>query len=233
LQSPAAARDHAIDAERHVTPVLGPQRRWALPSRLYLIVDPLDTGRDPVALALAMLAAGARLLQLRLKGCSTRDLLTVAARLREMTAAAGATFIVNDRADLALAVGADGVHLGQEDLPVEVARQLVGPGRLLGFSTHSEVQLEAARGTGADYLSLGPIFATTSKAAADPVIGIQRLRTARPLVAQPLVAIGGITAATAREVLNAGAEAVSVIAAVVRAPDVQRAAAELLELVDS
>lgn len=216
-----------------MTTILGSQRRGALPSRLYLIVDPLDTGRDPVALALAMLAAGGRLLQLRLKGVPTRDLLAVAARLREMTLAAGATFIVNDRADIALAVGADGVHLGQEDLPVEVARQLVGPERLLGFSTHSEIQLEAARSAGADYLSLGPIFATTSKAAADPVIGVQRLRAARLLVAQPLVAIGGITAATARAVLDAGADAVSVIAAVVRAPDVQRATAELLEVVDS
>jgi thiamine-phosphate diphosphorylase len=233
LRLRAATSDPAIDAERHVTSALDSEPRRTLPSRLYLIVDPLDTGRDPLSLARAMLAAGARFLQLRLKEVSTGELLAIATRLREMTAAAGATFVVNDRADIAFAVGADGVHLGQDDLPVEVARQLVGPKRLLGFSTHSEVQLEAARGVGADYLSLGPIFATTSKAAADPVIGVQRLRAARLLSAQPLVAIGGITATTAREVLAAGADAVSVIASVVRAPDVQRAAAEMLELVDA
>ncbi len=203
-----------------------------LPSRAYFIVDPLDTGRDPVELARAMLAGGARLLQLRLKGVGSGALLTVAARVRELCTAAGARFVVNDRVDVALAVGADGVHLGQDDLPVAAAREMLGPTRWIGFSTHSEAQLEAASGCGADYLSLGPIYATTSKSPADPVIGLARLRDARPRVVEPVVAIGGITAATAPEILDAGADAVSVIAAVVRAPDVTRAVAELLELVD-
>jgi thiamine-phosphate pyrophosphorylase len=206
-------------------------RAPAFPARLYLVVDPLDTGRDPVELARAMLAGGARLLQLRLKRAASGELLATAERLRAMTAAAGATLVVNDRADVAAAAGADGVHLGQEDLPVAAARRVIGPGRLIGLSTHSEAQLEAARDAGADYLSLGPIFATTSKSAADPVIGCARLRAARRLTARPLVAIGGITAATAREVLAAGADAVAVIAAVVRARDVERATAELIELV--
>jgi thiamine-phosphate pyrophosphorylase len=201
-----------------------------LPSRVYFIVDPLDTGRDPVALAEAMLAGGARVLQLRLKNVATGALVETARRVRELTAAAGARLVVNDRVDVALAVGADGVHLGQEDLPVAVARRLLGPDRWIGFSTHSEAQLAAAAGCGADYLSLGPIFATTSKSAADPVIGCARLRTARAHAAEPLVAIGGITAAIMLEVLAAGADAVSVIAAVVRAPDVARAAAELLAI---
>lgn len=203
-----------------------------LPARLYLIVDPLDTGRDPVDLGRAMLAGGARLLQLRLKRAATGELLRVAERLRDLTSAAGATLVVNDRADVALAVSADGVHLGQEDLPVAHARRLVGPIRILGFSTHSETQLAAARAAPADYLSLGPIFVTTSRNPADPVIGCTRLRTARALTTKPLVAIGGITAATAREVLAAGADAVSVIAAVVRAPDVERATAELMAIVE-
>jgi thiamine-phosphate diphosphorylase len=201
-----------------------------LPSRLYLIVDPLDTGRDPIALARAMLAGGARLLQLRLKHVATGELLATAERLREMTAAAGATFIVNDRIDVALATQADGVHLGQDDLPVSVARRLLGLGRFVGCSTHGEQQLAAAADCGADYLALGPIFATTSKSSADPVLGCARLHAGRGLVREPLVAIGGITAATAREVLAAGADAVAVIAAVVRAPDVERATAELLDL---
>ena len=204
-----------------------------LPSAVYFIVDPLDTGRDPVALARAMLAGGARLLQLRLKGIATGALLATTEAVHELTAAAGACLIVNDRVDVALAADADGVHLGQDDLPIAVARRLLGPTRWIGFSTHSEEQLAAAAGCGSDYLSLGPIFATTSKADADPVIGCVRLRDARPRVREPLVAIGGITAATTREVLAAGADAVSVIATIVRAPDVERAAAELLEIAAS
>ncbi|MBI3768638.1 MAG: thiamine phosphate synthase [Deltaproteobacteria bacterium] len=199
-----------------------------LPSRVYFIVDPLDTGHNPVELARAMLAGGARLLQLRLKGIATGELVAIARRIRELTTATGAALIINDRVDVALAVEADGVHLGQEDVPVAEARRLLGPDRWIGFSTHSEAQLEAAAGCGTDYLSLGPIFATTSKSAADPVIGCARLRAVRSRVAEPLVAIGGITAATAPEVLAAGVNAVGVIAAVVRAPDVARATAELL-----
>jgi thiamine-phosphate pyrophosphorylase len=204
-----------------------------LPSRVYFIVDPLDTGRDPVDLTRAMLAGGARLLQLRLKNVASGVLTTTAARIRELTAVAGACFIVNDRIDVALAVGADGVHLGQDDVPIAVAREMLGPSRSIGFSTHSEAQLEAASGCGADYLSLGPIFATTSKSPADPVIGTARLQSIRRRIAEPVVAIGGITISTIREVLDAGADAVSVIAAVVRAPDVIRATAELLALADT
>ena len=202
-----------------------------LPSRLYLIVDPLDTGRDPLALTRAMLAGGARLLQLRLKTTATGDLLATAHAIRDLTAAAAATFIVNDRTDVARACGADGVHLGQNDLPVAAARTVLGPGPLIGLSTHSETQLADARSAGADYLAFGPIFATTSKSAADPVLGCERLQTVRGLTATPLVAIGGITAATAPAVLAAGADAVAVIAAIVRAPDVERATADLLALV--
>jgi len=203
-----------------------------LPSRLYAIVDPLDTGRDPIVLARAMLAGGARLLQLRLKATATGALLETANAVRELTAAAGATFVVNDRADVALACGADGVHLGQDDLPIAAARAMVGPGLLIGFSTHSETQLADARTHGADYLAFGPIYATTSKSKADPVLGCERLTAARALTTGPLVAIGGITAATAPTVLAAGADAVAVIAALVRAADVERATAELLAIVD-
>lgn len=203
-----------------------------LPSRLYAIVDPLDTERDPIDLARAMLAGGARLLQLRLKGTATGDLLATAERMRELTAAAGATFIVNDRADVARACGADGVHLGQDDLPIEAARAVLGAGPIVGFSTHNETQLAAAHARGADYLAFGPIFATTSKRNPDPVVGCERVRAVRALTTGPLVAIGGITAGTARAVLDAGADAIAVIAALVRAPDVERATAELLGLVE-
>jgi thiamine-phosphate pyrophosphorylase len=201
-----------------------------LPSPLYAIVDPLDTGRDPIELARAMLAGGARLLQLRLKDVTTAELVAVASRLRDMTAAVGATFIVNDRADVARVVGADGVHVGRDDLPVAAARAFLGPGLLIGHSTHSEAQAEEATGGGADYLSVGPIFATTSKRNPDAVVGCARLAALRPHIAEPVVAIGGIDATNAAQVLAAGADAVAVISALVRAPDVERATAELLEV---
>jgi thiamine-phosphate pyrophosphorylase len=209
-----------------------------LASRLYVILDPLDTGRDPLTLARAVLAGGGRLVQLRWKHgpdggpVATRDLLAVARKIRELTAAAGATFLVNDRADVAAAADADGVHLGQDDLPVTAARLVLGTGRLVGVSTHDERQLEAAAGGDADYLSLGPIFPTTSKRDPDPVLGCERLRLARRLTPRPLVAIGGITAATAAEVIAAGADAVAVIGAVVRAPDATRATADLLDRIE-
>ena len=203
-----------------------------LPSRLYAIVDPLDTGRDPLELARAMLAGGARLLQLRLKHVATGELVRIAGDVGALARAAGATFIVNDRADVASACGADGVHLGQDDLPVAAARGILGRDGIVGFSTHSEEQLAAGCGTGADYLAFGPIYATTSKSAADPVLGPERLRNARALTTASLVAIGGITAATAPDVLAAGADAVAVIGALVRAPDVARATAELLRVVE-
>jgi thiamine-phosphate pyrophosphorylase len=204
-----------------------------LPSRLYVIIDPLDTGRDPLDLARAVLAGGARLLQLRMKATATGDLLATATAIRDLTAAAGATFIVNDRADVARACGADGVHLGQDDLPVAAARAVLGPGPLIGLSTHSETQLAEARSAGADYLAFGPIFATTSKSTADPVLGYERLRAARTLSTLPLIAIGGITAATAPAVLAAGADAVAIIGAIMRAPDVERATAEFLALIEA
>ncbi len=205
-------------------------RPAALPSPLYAIVDPLDTGRGAVDLARAMLAGGARLLQLRLKGVTTAELFETAGRLRELTAAAGATFIVNDRADVARAVGADGVHLGRDDLPIAAARPFLGADALIGVSTHDESQAAERTGSGADYLSVGPIFATTSKSPADPVVGCDRLRALRPRIAEPVVAIGGITAANAADVLTAGADAVAVIAALVRAVDVAAATAELLTI---
>jgi thiamine-phosphate pyrophosphorylase len=202
-----------------------------LPSRLYVIVDPLDTGRDPLALTRAVLAGGARLLQLRLKAATTHDFLATAEAMRELTAAARATFIVNDRADVASACGADGVHLGQDDVPITAARAMLGPDKIIGFSTHNETQLGAAQAAGANYLAFGPIFATTSKTNPDPVLGRDKIENVRRLTTGTLVAIGGITHDTARGILDAGADAIAVIAAIMRAKDVERATADLLALV--
>jgi thiamine-phosphate diphosphorylase len=201
--------------------------RVRLPT-LYAIVDPLDTGRSPAELAEAYLGGGARLLQLRLKDTSARALHDTAVALRRLTRDAGAALIVNDRPDVAAAVGADGVHLGQDDVPVAVARAIVGPDAWVGVSTHDVHEARAAVAAGADYLGVGPVFDTTSKAGALPARGLALVRAVRALTDRPLVAIGGITPETARPVLDAGADAVAMIGALTRAVDRRAAVRDLL-----
>jgi thiamine-phosphate pyrophosphorylase len=201
--------------------------RLSLPP-LYAIVDPLDTGRTPEDLAAALLAGGACLLQLRLKSAGSGELLAAARAIRALTAQAGALLLVNDRPDVARAAGADGVHLGQDDLPVAAARAVLGPGTLVGVSTHDVEQARAAAGAGADYLGVGPVFTTTTKSGALPARGVELVRAVRAAVALPLVAIGGITPDTAPAVRAAGADAVAMIGALVRAPDVTAAARDTL-----
>ncbi len=195
---------------------------------LYAIVDPLDTGRSPVALAEAMLAGGARLLQLRLKHATARELFHAAAAIAPLARRAGALFLVNDRPDVACAVGADGVHLGQEDLPVAAARALLGTDRLVGVSTHDLDEARDAAGAGADYVGVGPVYDTTSKERAPAARGLGLVRAVRAAVACPIVAIGGITPETAAEVRAAGADAVAMIGALVRAADPAAAVRETL-----
>lgn len=195
---------------------------------LYAIVDPLDTGRSPLDLAAAYLAGGARLLQLRLKDAPARVLYETALALRAVTRAVGARLVVNDRPDVAAAVDADGVHLGQEDVPVAVARRILGPDRWVGVSTHDEGEARAALERGADYLGVGPVYTTTSKEVALPARGLGVVRTVRALTDRPLVAIGGITAGTAPEVRAAGADAVAVISALSRASDPAAAVRDLI-----
>jgi thiamine-phosphate pyrophosphorylase len=195
---------------------------------LYAIVDPLDTGRDPVALARAFLDGGARLLQLRWKAATPRELLPVAIAIRGLTRAAGALFLVNDRPDIARAADADGVHLGQDDLPVAAARRVQGAGRVIGVSTHDVGQARAAEAAGADYVGVGPIYATTTKPDALVPRGPALVSAVRAAVRCPLVAIGGITPGTAPAVRAAGADAVAMIGALVRAPDPALAVREVL-----
>ncbi len=196
--------------------------RLALPP-LYAIVDPLDTGRTAEDLAAALLAGGARLLQLRLKDASSRELLAAARAVRVQTTRAGALLLVNDRPDVALAAHADGVHLGQDDLPVAAARAVLGPGPLVGVSTHDVAQARAAAGDGADYVGVGPVFVTATKRGALPPRGLDLVRAVRAAVSLPLVAIGGVTPDAAAAVRAAGADAVAMIDALVRSPDVAAA----------
>lgn len=191
---------------------------FAFPDPLYPIAD-ADSCADVLALAEAILAGGARLLQLRAKRATTRELVDLARAVRERARRAGALLILNDRADVAAVVGA-GVHLGQDDLPPAAARAILGPAAVIGFSTHTLAQLDTAvRAGGVSYLAFGPIFATRSKANPDPALGLATLAAARPRCPLPLVAIGGITAETLPAVRRAGADAVAVIGAIASAPD--------------
>jgi thiamine-phosphate pyrophosphorylase len=139
---------------------------------------------------------------------------------RELRVRLGPTvrLVINDRADLCVAAQYDGLHIGQDDLSPESARRIIGPDRWLGVSTHNPEQLAEADKTSADYLAIGPIFATPSKANPDPVVGLEGVRRARELTRKPLVAIGGITRANARSVIEAGADAVAVISGLLRDP---------------
>ena len=163
-----------------------------------------------VPAAEAMLEAGARILQFRHKSFFSRTAFEAASRISELCRRAGALFIVNDRADIAMLLDA-GLHLGQDDLAPADARRIMPAGSIIGFSTHNEAQLRAAAQEPADYLALGPIFGTASKANPDPTVGLEGLRKLRALTARPLVAIGGITRENAGAVLKAGADSVAVI----------------------
>jgi thiamine-phosphate pyrophosphorylase len=197
--------------------------------RLHLCVitdATLAPGRDHVAIASAALAGGADMIQLRDKTGDLRALLPQARAIQALCRSLGAVFIVNDRLDLALAAGADGAHVGQEDLPAEAARSLLPPGRILGVSTHSREQAEAARECGADYIGFGPMFPTGTKDTGYAARGLDALRAIRVAVRLPILAIGGITLENVAEVIAAGATAPAVISAIVAAPDIAAAAAE-------
>lgn len=204
--------------------------RLAIP-RLYAIIDAAQTGSlAPAAVAEILLSAGVRLIQFRNKRGSSRELFEQSRQIAERARKWNAVFIVNDRADVALTVGADGVHLGQEDLPMELARQVLGPGKWVGYSTHVLAQVMEADQSTADYVAFGPIFPTESKQNTDPVVGLEGLREARKATRKPLVAIGGITLQKAREVIEAGADSVAVIRDLLRGPDIGKRAQEFLQV---
>lgn len=202
-----------------------------LPSPLYVILDgEAARGRALPDLLEAVLAGGARLIQLRDKTRSMADLLPLALALRARCRAAGALFIVNDRADLARAVEADGLHVGQDDLPAAAARRILPPPMILGVSTHDPAQARQAVADGADYVAVGSMYPTATKTGFQ-LVGPDLLRRVRPDVPVPLVAIGGITESNVGEVMAAGADAAAVISAVCGAPDPQQATARFLSAI--
>ena len=199
-----------------------------LPSHFYAMVDQAG-GQEPVALARILLDAGVRVMQLRLKSASGRDLLAAARAIATMCRERGAMLIVDDRTDIAMLAGADGVHLGQEDLPLEAARRLAGSEMIIGISTHSVELAVAAERSGADYIGFGPMYPGGQRNNATGK-GLELLREVRAAVRIPIVAIGGITEATMPAVLEAGADACAIITDVVRAPDIAAKVRTILAL---
>lgn len=187
--------------------------------RLYVIVDTTRFSQpdDLYLFAEELAAGGVTLLQYRNKSGNAGQMLEQARELKRLLGSS-IKLIMNDRADLCVAVGFDGVHVGQEDLSPDGARKVIGPERWLGVSTHNPEQLKAADNTSADYLAIGPVFATSSKVNPDPVVGLDGVRTARGLTRKPLVAIGGITRENCQSVIEAGADCVAVISDLIQAP---------------
>ena len=195
---------------------------------LYAILDPDVTALPVTQIAVSLASAGVQLIQLRNKRATAARVLAQARELTPLLQPSGTRLIVNDRADIAAISGASGVHVGQEDLPVEEARRFCAQPLWVGVSTHNIEQLREANLTSADYIAMGPVFHTATKANPDPVVGIDFIRAARRLTRKPLVAIGGITLDSAAEVFKAGADSVAVISDLCAAADpAGRAAAYL------
>lgn len=202
--------------------------RLVLP-RLYVILDATLLSVSAIDCAQELAGAGVRLMQYRHKHAPAGEMLRVSRQLASALQPQGITFIVNDRPDVAAMAEASGVHVGQDDLGVAATRTLVGD-TVIGISTHNLEQFRAADASTADYIAVGPIFATSSKANPDPVVGIELIRQVRALTSKPIVAIGGIKLENAAEVIAAGADSVAVISDVLCAADRCQRAKQYIEL---
>jgi len=207
-------------------------KRLVLP-RLYVILDAALITVPETDFAQKLVNAGVRLLQYRNKRASARELFECSRRLSSLLIPQGVSFIVNDRADVASAAEASGVHVGQEDLRAEAARSVIGAGKLLGVSTHNLEQFREAAATSADAVAVGPVFSTSTKASPDPVVGIELIRRIRSLTDKPIVAIGGIKLECAAQVIQAGADSVAVASDILLAPDPRRRAQQYIELLEA
>lgn len=202
--------------------------RLVLP-RLYVILDASLITSCKRDCALGLVEAGVRLLQYRNKSAPSRKYLDTSRELAETLRPHGVSLIVNDRPDVAFLAGANGVHVGQDDLEVDQARRVLGGDKLVGVSTHNFVQFERAAKSSADYIAVGPVFGTSSKANPDPVVGLDFVRKVRALTEKPIVAIGGITLGRAAAVIEAGADSVAVISGILNAPDPGERARQYIE----
>lgn len=209
----------------------------SMPSGLCLILDQdFSLGSRPdrslEGIAEAAMAGGVKFIQYRAKNLSKRDAYRHSLALRSLTRRSGATLLINDFVDLALAVEADGVHLGRGDLPLSVARGILGPSRIIGISAHTLEQAREAERDGADYLGVGPIFTSTTKQVRSP-LGCERLRQIRREVRIPVIAIGGITESNAARVMRNGVAGVAVVAAILSKADVTQATAVMMAAIES
>jgi thiamine-phosphate pyrophosphorylase len=191
---------------------------------VYYVADPEQTGRDILEVVSDALGGGVNAVQLRAKAMPGRAMYELAILLRDRCHVAGALFFVNDRVDVALAAAADGVHVGVHDLPLSATRRLVGSGMIVGYSPLDLADIATARDGGADYVGLGPVYATGSKADAQPPLGLDGLAAQAAAAGIPAVAIGGIGVDTAEAVVRAGVDGIAVISAIQNAPDPKRAA---------
>jgi thiamine-phosphate pyrophosphorylase len=199
---------------------------------LYAILDASHSCGAGASLARILAGAGVELIQVREKKASTRTIYHALKRLAETLPPRGVRIIINDRPDIAAMMGAGGVHVGQEDLPVEAARKICGRACWVGVSTHNLEQLREANHTSADYIAVGPIFPTASKENPDPVVGLEFLRAARQITKKPLVAIGGITIESAEAVYRAGADSVAVVRDLISARDPAQRVHEYLSIAE-
>ena len=192
--------------------------------KLYLITDRKNTKLPlPEAVRLA-LQGGVRAIQLREKDLPVRELLELARKLRELTLDFGAKLFINDRVDVAIAVDADGVHLGHQSMPPEPVRRILGKGKLIGVSTHNIVEAKEAEAGGADFITFGPVFFTPSKANFGAAVGLEYLKSAKNRINIPIFGLGGVKSGNLREVFRFGADGVSLISAIFGAQDIRKAA---------
>ena len=200
---------------------------------LYLVTDRwLARGRSTLEIVKAAVSGGVTCIQLREKACSTREFIAQALAIKTFLGTRKIPLIINDRLDVALAVEADGVHLGQSDMPLEMAQKIAGPSMLIGISAESVQDAIAAENGGADYLGISPIYATPTKTDTAPPLGLPGLREIKKRVHIPLVGIGGLNASNAAEVIRNGADGVAVVSAIVAADEPETAAKHLKQIID-
>lgn len=202
--------------------------------RLCLIADKEAAGqRDLITLVRQAVDGGATLVQLRAKKLSTKDFLELALGLIRLLKKQKIPLIINDRVDVALACGAQGVHLGQDDMPLAFARKILGPSRLVGISVNTPEEAERGEKEGADYLGVGPVAYTSSKEELRTILGLEGLRRIRERIKIPILAVGGVNASNAREVIRAGANGVAIISAILGAENIKKASAKLRQSIDA
>jgi len=229
-------RFQAYELEKMLLPRISPVLRnpkAKLDVSLYFITgDKFSRGKTVTRVVREAIRGGATVVQLREKEFTARRLIEVGREIRQITREHDVTFIVNDRVDVAFAVDADGVHLGQDDLPLTVARNILGPEKLVGVSTHSLEQALQAQKEGADYIGVGPVFETHTKYDVCPTVGLELVRQVSQVVTIPKVAIGGIKAHNAADAMASGADGIAVITAVAAAPNPEQAARELRKAIE-